>query len=32
MMGVYGQRAVLGLNLTKLARGVAEKRELELAR
>jgi hypothetical protein len=26
MMGVCGQRAVLGLNLTKLARGIAKKR------
>ena len=25
MMGVCGQRAVLGLNLTKLLRGVAQK-------
>jgi hypothetical protein len=31
MMGVCGQRAVLGLNLTKLARGIAEKRELARA-
>jgi len=31
MMGVCGQRAVLGLNLTKLVRGIAEKRELTLA-
>jgi Transposase domain (DUF772) len=30
MMGVCGQRAVLGLNLTKLARGIAEKRGLAL--
>ena len=30
MMGVCGQRAVLGLNLTKLARGIAEKRGLVL--
>jgi hypothetical protein len=30
MMGVCGQRAVLGLNLTKLARGIAEKRGLTL--
>jgi hypothetical protein len=32
MMGVCGQRAVLGLNLTKLTRGAAGKRGLELAR
>jgi transposase-like protein DUF772 len=31
MMGVCGQRAALGLNLTKLARGIAEKRGLVLA-
>jgi hypothetical protein len=31
MMGVCGQRAVLGLNLTKLARGVAENRGIALA-
>jgi hypothetical protein len=31
MMGVCGQRAVLGLNLTKLLRGVAQKRGLALA-
>ena len=31
MMGVCGQRAVLGLNLTKLVRGIAEKRGLALA-
>jgi len=31
MMGVCGQRAVLGLNLTKLARGAAEKRGIALA-
>jgi hypothetical protein len=31
MMGVCGQRAVLGLNLTKLARGIAENRELARA-
>ena len=31
MMGVCGQRAVLGLNLTKLARGAAKKRGLALA-
>jgi hypothetical protein len=30
MMGVCGQRAVLGLNLTKLVRGIAEKRRLAL--
>jgi hypothetical protein len=30
MMGVCGQRAVLGLNLTKLVRGIAEKRGLAL--
>jgi Transposase domain (DUF772) len=32
MMGVCGQRAVLGLNLTKLGRGAAGKRDLVLAR
>src|SRR5450432_3822044 len=32
MMGVCGQRAVLGLNLTKLTRGAAGKREIVLAR
>lgn len=32
MMGMCGQRAVLGLNLTKLLRGMAEKRDLDLAR
>jgi len=31
MMGVCGQRAVLGLNLTKLLRGVAEKKGIALA-
>ena len=31
MMGVCGQRAVLGLNLTKLARGAADKRGIALA-
>ena len=31
MMGVCGQRAVLGLNLTKLARGAAERRGIALA-
>jgi hypothetical protein len=31
MMGVCGQRAVLGLNLTKLLRGAAKKRGLALA-
>jgi hypothetical protein len=31
MMGLCGQRAVLGLNLTKLARGVAEMRGVALA-
>jgi hypothetical protein len=31
MMGVCGQRAVLGLNLTKLLRGVAKKRKIALA-
>lgn len=31
MMGVCGQRAVLGLNLTKLLRGAAEKRGIVLA-
>ena len=31
MMGVCGQRAVLGLNLTKLLRGAAEKRGIALA-
>ena len=31
MMGVCGQRAVVGLNLTKLLRGAAEKRETALA-
>ena len=31
MMGVCGQRAVLGLNLTKLLRGVAGKRGIALA-
>jgi len=32
MMGVCGQRAVLGLNLTKLARGAAGKSEIQPAR
>jgi molybdopterin converting factor small subunit len=31
MMGMCGQRAALGLNLTKLVRGAAEKRKLTLA-
>jgi len=31
MMGVCGQRAVLGLNLTKLLRGVAQKQGIALA-
>jgi hypothetical protein len=31
MMGLCGQRAVLGLNLTKLHRGAAEKRGIALA-
>jgi len=31
MMGVCGQRAVLGMNLTKLARGLAERQGVELA-
>jgi len=31
MIGVCGQRAVLGLNLTKLARGAAERRGIALA-
>ncbi len=31
MMGVCGQRAVLGLNLTKLARGAAGQRGITLA-
>ena len=31
MMGVCGQRAVLGLNLTKLLRGVAERKGIALA-
>jgi hypothetical protein len=31
MMGVCGQRAVLGMNLTKLARGLAEREGLVLA-
>jgi hypothetical protein len=31
MMGVCGQRAALGLNLTKLVRGIAAKRKLTLA-
>jgi len=31
MMGTCGQRAVLGLNLTKLARGAAENRGIALA-
>lgn len=31
MMGVCGQRAALGLNLTKLARGAAQKRRIALA-
>lgn len=31
MMGVCGQRAVLGLNLTKLIRGAARKRRIALA-
>jgi hypothetical protein len=31
MMGVCDQRAALGFNLTKLVRGIAEKRGLRLA-
>jgi hypothetical protein len=31
MMGVRGQRAMLGLNLTKLLRGVAERKGIALA-
>src|SRR5512141_2332272 len=31
MMGVCGQRAVLGLNLTNLLRGAAEKQRIALA-
>ena len=31
MMGVCGQRAVLGLNLTKLARGAAKNKGIALA-
>lgn len=31
MMGVCGQRAALGFNLTKLVRGIAERRRLSLA-
>jgi hypothetical protein len=31
MMGVCGQRAVLGMNLTKLARGLAERGGMQLA-
>jgi hypothetical protein len=31
MMGACGQRAVLGLNLTKLIRGIATKRKIALA-
>jgi hypothetical protein len=31
MMGVCGQRAALGFNLTKLLRGIAERRKLRLA-
>jgi hypothetical protein len=31
MMGVCGQRAVLGLNLTKLLRGAAKKQGIALA-
>ncbi|HXJ18622.1 MAG TPA: hypothetical protein VMT03_00200 [Polyangia bacterium] len=31
MMGVCGQRAVLGLNLTKLVRGVAKRNGIRLA-
>jgi hypothetical protein len=31
MMGACGQRAVLGLNLTKLVRGIATKRKIALA-
>ncbi len=30
MMGVCGQRAVLGLNLNKLIRGIAARREMVL--
>jgi hypothetical protein len=31
MMGACGQRAALGFNLTKLVRGIAERRKLRLA-
>lgn len=31
MMGVCGQRAVLGMNLTKLARGLADRSGFQLA-
>jgi len=31
MMGAYGQRAVLGMNLTRLAKGLAERAGFELA-
>jgi hypothetical protein len=31
MMGVCGQRAVLGLNLTKLVRGIAKRNGIALA-
>jgi hypothetical protein len=31
MMGVCGQRAVLGLNLTKLIRGIAKRDGIALA-
>ena len=31
MMGVCGQRAVLGLNLTKVLRGVAQRNRIALA-
>jgi hypothetical protein len=31
MMGTSGQLAVLGFNLNKLLRGIAEKRQLALA-
>lgn len=31
MMGAYGQRAVLGVNLTRLAKGLAERAGFELA-
>jgi hypothetical protein len=31
MMGACGQRAVLGLNLTKLTRGIAQRDRIALA-